>query len=391
MADIAAIQRELKARKIDGWLFYDFWHRDPIAYRLLEIPAGIAKRRWFYMIPSSGTPRKLVHKIEAGTLDALPGPKTLYAGGDELMKAMPKILGRGKTIAMQYSPMNSLPTISMVDAGTIEMVRSFGKKIVSSAELVQRFDSTWTTEQMESHFKAGKIVDRITQQAFAQAGAYVSQGKQLTEYELQQWIVEQFRANLLVSDSAPIVAVGPNAGNPHYEPQQEGSKPIREGDLLLLDIWAKSRAPRSVYYDITWMGYLGKTVPEKYAKIFGIVRDARDAAVAFVQDAVKSGRKLQGWEVDQVARGVITKAGYGKYFVHRTGHNIGEEVHGSGANMDSIEMRDERTLIPQTCFSVEPGIYMPEFGVRSEVNVFVAERQARVTGAVQTEIIPILA
>jgi len=391
MADIAAIQRELKARKIDGWLFYDFWHRDPIAYRVLDLPAGIAKRRWFYMIPASGAPRKLVHKIESTTLDTLPGQKMLYAGGDELQKALPKLLGRGKTIAMQYSPLNSLPTISMVDAGTVEQIRSFGKKIVSSAELVQKFEACWTPEQMEMHFRAGKIVDRITQQAFAQAGAYVSQGKTITEYELQQWIGEQFRANLLVSDSLPIVAVGPNAGNPHYEPMPESSSPIKEGDLLLLDIWAKSRAPRSVYYDITWMGYLGGKVPEKYAKIFDIVKNARDAAVSFVQDAVKSGRKIHGWEVDEVARGVIRKAGYEKYFVHRTGHNIGEEVHGSGANMDSIEMRDERTIIPHTCFSVEPGIYLPEFGVRSEVNVYVADRQARVTGAVQDAIIPILA
>jgi Xaa-Pro dipeptidase len=391
MADIAAIQRELKARKIDGWLFYDFWHRDPIAYRLLDLPAGIAKRRWFYMIPSSGTPRKLVHKIESTTLDTLPGTKMLYAGGDELQKALPKLLGRGKTIAMQYSPLNSLPTVSMVDAGTVEQIRSFGKKIVSSAELVQKFEACWTPEQMESHFRAGKIVDRITQQAFAQAGAYVSQGKTVTEYELQQWIGEQFRANLLVSDALPIVAVGPNAGNPHYEPMPDSSRPIKEGDLLLLDIWAKSRAPRSVYYDITWMGFLGSKVPEKYAKIFDIVKNARDAAVSFVQDAVKSGRKIQGWEVDKAARDVIRKAGYGKYFVHRTGHNIGEEVHGSGANMDSIEMRDDRTIIPHSCFSVEPGIYLPEFGVRSEVNVYVADRQARVTGAVQDAIIPILA
>jgi len=391
MADIPAIQRELKALKIDGWLFYDFWHRDPIAYRVLDLPAGIAKRRWFYMIPASGAPRKLVHKIESETLDSLPGQKMLYASGDELQKALPKLLGRGKTIAMQYSPMNSLPTISMVDAGTVELVRSFDKKIVTSAELVQKFEACWTPEQMESHLKAGKIVDRITQQAFAQAGAFVSQGKMVTEYELQQWICEQFRANLLVSDSAPIVAVGPNAGNPHYEPKPESSKPIRDGDLLLLDIWAKSRAPRSVYYDITWMGYLGSSVPQEYTKIFAIVKDARNSAVAFVQDAVKAGRKTQGWEVDRAAREVIRKAGYGDYFVHRTGHNIGEEVHGSGANMDSIEMRDERTIIPHTCFSVEPGIYLPEFGVRSEVNVYVADRQARVTGAVQDAIIPILA
>jgi Xaa-Pro aminopeptidase len=391
MADIDAIQQELKARKIDGWLFYDFWHRDPIAYRVLGLPAGLAKRRWFYLIPATGAPRKLVHKIEAEMLDTLPGEKVLYAGGAELHKALPKLLGRGKTIAMQYSPMNSLPSISMVDAGTVELIRSFGKKVVSSAELVQKFEACWTTAQMESHLQAGKLIDRIIQQAFAQAGTFVRQDKTVTEYELQQWIWEQFRANLLVADSPPIVAVGPNAGNPHYEPKAEASRPIREGDLLLLDLWAKSRAPRSVYYDVTWMGYLGSKVPEEYAKVFAIVREARDRAVSFVQDAVKAARTIHGWEVDRVAREVIRKAGYGKYFVHRTGHSIGEEVHGSGANMDNLEMRDVRTIIPNTCFSVEPGIYLPEFGVRSEVNVYVAERQARVTGAVQNEILAIMA
>jgi Xaa-Pro aminopeptidase len=278
-----------------------------------------------------------------------------------------------------------------VDAGTIELIRSFGKKIASSAELVQLFEATWTNDQLLTHLQAGRIIDRIMQQAFGQAAAYLRQGKTITEYDLQQWILEQFRANLLVSSDPPIVAVGANAGNPHYEPKAASSAPLLEGELLLLDMWGKTRAPHSVYYDITWVGFLGKAVPGKYAKVFEVVRAARDNAVKLVHDAIKAGRKVQGWQVDKAARDTIRKAGYAKFFVHRTGHSIGTEVHGHGANMDGLETKDTRPVIPHTCFSVEPGIYLPEFGMRSEVNVYVADRLARVTGAVQTEIIPVLA
>jgi len=391
MPDIKSIQDELRAGKIDGWLFSDLYHRDPIAYQVLGLPQGMAKRRWFYLIPARGEPRKLVHRIEAGALDALPGPKLLYAGHDELHKQLPKLLGTGKTVAMQYSPEAAIPVISTVDAGTVELVRSFRKKVVSSGDLVQKFAARWTPEQLQSHLASGKVIDRVMQQAFSQAGTYVRQGKALTEYDLQQWILEQFRANLVITDDAPIVAVGPNSGNPHYEPTQDVHQPIREGDLLLLDIWGRTRGTNSVYYDVTWVGFLGSQVPEKYAEIFAIVKKARDAAVNLVVEGVKAGKTIRGWEVDRAARDVIRKAGYGKYFIHRTGHNIGQEVHGIGANMDSLETHDDRAIIPHTCFSVEPGIYLPEFGVRSEVNVYVADRQARVTGAVQDEIIPILA
>ncbi len=391
MPDIKAIQDELRASKIDGWLFYDFLHRDPIAYSVLGLQGGLAKRRWFYLIPARGTPRKLVHRIESGMLDSLPGQKILYASLEEFHAGLRRVLGRGKTLAMQYSPRNAIPYVATVDAGTVELVRSFRKKVVSSADLVQKFEACWSKEQLESHREAGRHVDRITQEAFTHAGAYVRKGTKLTEYDLQQWMMEQFKASGLDTDGPPIVAVGPSSGNPHYEPLPGASRLIREGDLLLLDVWAKTRAPRSVYYDITWTGFLGGTVPPQYAKIFSIVKEARDRAVAFVQDAVKAGRAIRGWEVDRVAREVIRKAGYAKYFTHRTGHNIGQEVHGNGANIDGLEMQDERRILPHTCFSVEPGIYFPEFGIRSEVNVYVDEREARVTGAVQNEIIPILA
>ena len=392
MPDITAIQSELRAAGLDGWLFYDFHHRDPIAYRVLELSAGgMATRRWFYLVPARGTPRKLVHRIESGALDSLPGQKLVYAGQHELRRNLPRLLGRAKKLAMQYSPRNAIPYVSMVDAGTVELVRSLGRKVVSSADLVQKFEACWTAEQLQSHLEAGRVIDRITREAFAQAARRVRNNTALTEYDLQQWLLGQFRAHSIVADDAPIVAVGPHSGDPHYEPKPASSAPIRKGDLLLLDIWGKREIPGSVYYDITWMGFLGARVPEKYARIFSIVREARDRAVAFVRDAVAAGREIRGWQVDRVAREVIRKAGYARYFVHRTGHNIGQEVHGNGANMDGLETQDVRRIIPRTCFSIEPGIYLPEFGVRSEVNVYVEEGRARVTGAVQTEILALLA
>jgi Xaa-Pro aminopeptidase len=390
MLNIEAIQAALREQGIDGWLFYDILHRDPIAYRVLDLGHALAKRRWFYMIPAKGEPRKLVHRIEAATLDSLLGEKLLYAAADELEKNLKKLVGHSKKVAMQYSPKNSIPYISLVDAGTVELIRAQGCKVVSSADLVQRFEAAWSVEQLEMHRIAGRTIDSITQAAFAEAARRVSASDKSTEYDLQQWIVAQFRAHGVVSDSPPIVAVGAHSGDPHYEPMAQGSALIKRNDFLLLDIWAKTLAPNSVYYDITWVGYLGNKVPDKYAKIFAIVREARDTAVHYVQNNIIAGRAIEGWQVDGAARAVIRKAGFAKYFVHRTGHNIGQEVHGAGANMDGLETRDIRRIIPHTCFSVEPGIYLPEFGVRSEVNVYVGDDGAEVTGAVQTEILKLL-
>jgi Xaa-Pro dipeptidase len=391
MPDIAAIQKELKAGKIDGWLFYDHHHRDPIAGHILGLGNnGMATRRWFYFIPSRGEPRKLVHRIEQGALDALPGRAQAYSGWEELHRQLQKLLSGAKTIAMQYSPENNIPYIGLVDAGTVELVRKLKKKVVTSADLVQKFEAAWTPEQLKSHLEAGVVVDRIVRTAFERAAAMVREGRPLTEKELQGWILTQFEANDLTTAEPPVAAVQPNNGNPHYQPAEKGSRPIRAGDLLLLDVWAKSTRPGSVYYDVTWMGYLGARVPEAYAKIFGIVRQARDRAIEFVRESVASGKAIHGWEVDRAAREVIRKAGYAKNFVHRTGHSIGQEVHGNGANMDGLETRDDRKIVPRTCFSIEPGIYLPEFGIRSEVNVYVGERDARVTGAIQQEILPLL-
>ena len=390
MPNIPAIQQALRDAKIDAWLFYDFRHRDPIAHRILGLPMdSMATRRWFYLVPGKGEPRKLVHRIESGMLDSLPGSKLVYASQDELRKSLPRLLARTKRVAMQYSPKNAIPYVSMVDAGTVELVRSFGRKIVSSADLVQVFEACWTPDQYQSHLEAGRIIDRVREGAFLKAAQHVGSGTALSEYELQQWVLEQFQRNNLATDEPPIVAVGAHAGDPHYEPKPFGSSPIREGDLLLLDLWGKLRSSGSVYYDITWMGYLGASVPDKYARAFRVVREARDRAVSFVRESVAKGRLIEGWQVDRAAREVIRKAGFAKHFVHRTGHSIGEDVHGNGANMDSLETQDVRRIISRTCFSVEPGLYFADFGVRSEVNVYVDSDEARVTGAVQTEIIPL--
>ncbi len=392
MPDIKAIQAELRASRIDGWLFCDHHHRDSIASHILGLGEnGMATRRWFYFIPSRGEPRKLVHRIEQSALDSLAGRKQVYSGWEELHKGLGKLLAGSRKIAMQYSPENNIPSIGLVDAGTVELVQRLKKKVVTSADLVQKFEAAWRPDQLISHLQAGKTIDRIRQSAFERAAAGVRESQPITEFELQQWILEQFRANGLVTAEPPIAAVQPNNGNPHYAPTAQATRPIRAGDLLLLDMWAKLDRPASVYYDITWMGYLGQRVPDAYAKIFRIVRNARDRAIEFVGDSVPRGRAIRGWEVDNAAREVIRKAGYAKYFVHRTGHSIGQEVHGNGANMDGLETRDDRKIIPHTCFSIEPGVYLPEFGIRSEVNVYVGERDARVTGAIQQEILPLLA
>ncbi len=390
-ADIPGIQRDLRAAKLDGWLFYDFRGRDPIAQHTLDLPEGMRTRRWFYFVPAKGTPKKLVHKIEAQSLAALPGDTLYYAGQDELRKNIGKMLGRAKNVAMQYSPKNAIPYVAMVDAGTVEQVRGSGVKVVSSADLVQKYEACWSDEQLESHQSAGAAIDRIVREAFQHAAKNVREKKTITEYDLKVWILQEFENAGIWTEEGPDIAVNSNASDPHYGPTAESAAPIREGDLLLLDVWGKKKTPGSVYYDITWVGYLGAKVPEKYAKVFGIVREARDKAVDLILKNIAAGKPLQGWQVDKAARGVIEKARYGKYFFHRTGHSIGEKVHGNGANMDGLETHDVRHLIPRTCTSIEPGIYLPEFGIRSEVNVYIDEHEARVTGPVQKEILPLLA
>ncbi len=385
---LTEIQTALREEGLDGWLFFDHHQRDPLAYRVLQFtPGSMVTRRWYYFVPASGEPRGLAHKIEAETLKDLPGAIGLYAGWQELIEGLRGILGSAKRVAMQYSPNCAVPYVAMVDAGTVELVRGMGVDVVTSANLVQLFESRWNQRQLENHLEAGRRIDKIRADAFARISSKVRGGERVTEWEMQQFILEQFRAGGLFTDHGPDVAVNANASNPHYNPTEERSAEIRRGDLVLLDMWAKLDVPDGVYYDITWVGYCDERPPAAMEKVFGIVRDARDKAIARVQAAVAAKEPLYGYQVDDAARAFIREAGYADAFFHRTGHSIGVEVHGSGANMDNLETHDERRVIPWTCFSIEPGIYLPEFGIRSEVDVFVDETSARVTGEMQDKLI----
>ncbi|MFB3815956.1 MAG: M24 family metallopeptidase [Terriglobales bacterium] len=386
--NLPLLQAALRSRQIDAWLFYDHHHRDPIAYRVLGLPESLfVTRRWFYLVPADGEPQKLVHRIEAGHLDSLPGAKRQYSSYQELADNLKAILKPYRHVAMQYSPNNMVPYIGLVDAGTIELIRSFGVDVVTSGDLVAQFEAVWTPEQIESHFAAGHIIDRITEEAFKEIGRRVRKGG-THEYEMQQWIEEALRREGLTNENEPpIVAVNANSGNPHYGPTAGHSVPIREGDFVLLDIWGKLTKPDAVYYDITWTGFVGHAPSDRMREVFQVVRDARDVGVKTVSDAVTAGRRICGWEVDAAVRGHIERCGYGQFFVHRTGHSIATAVHGNGANMDNLETKDEREILPNSCFSIEPGIYLPEFGVRSEVDVLVRPRAAEVTGKIQREIV----
>lgn len=382
------MQQALREQHLDGWLFFDHHRRDPLAYRVLGLEPGAGPtRRWYYLVPAEGDPRKLVHRIEASVLDGLPGAKTVYSSWSGLMDGLTRLLGGSRRLAMQYSPKCAIPSISMVDAGTIELVRGLGAEVVSSADLIQYFEARWDEEKLSSHMEAGRRVDAIRREAFQLAGERIRLGAGITEWEVKHFILAQFAARGLVTDHGPIVAVNENAANPHYEPAEQGSRSIQRGDLLLIDMWAKLDKPRSVFYDITWTGFCGPQPPPEIESVFQVVREARDRAVQRVQSAVERGEPLHGFEVDDAARNHIKAQGFGEHFVHRTGHSIGEEVHGAGANMDNLETHDERLIIPWTCFSIEPGIYLEKFGIRSEVNVFVGDSRATVTGEIQEELV----
>ncbi len=385
--DLSAIQSALQERNIDAWLFYDHHYRDPIGYRILGLPEHMhVTRRWYYVVPAKGEPRKLVHRIEAGHLDPLPGEKLMYSSWQEQHENLKSLVAPYKTIAMQYSPNNSIPYIGLVDAGTVELLRSFGKEIVSSGDLVSRFEATLTPEQIESHLAAGRAIDSITESAFKEIGRRVNNGG-TNEYDIQKFILEAYSRENLITDNPPIVGVNANSGNPHYGTSKDGASPIKKGDFVLLDIWAKQNKPNAVFYDITWTGVVGTKPTGRQQEIFNIVRTARDAGFARVQTAMDTGTKIAGWQVDEATRDSIKRAGYEKYFVHRTGHSIGVDIHANGANMDNLETKDEREIIPNTLFSVEPGLYFPEFGVRSEFDVLVRNGKAEVTGRIQKELV----
>jgi Xaa-Pro dipeptidase len=386
--NLAEIQAALREEGLDGWLFFDHHRRDPLAYRVLKFtPNSIVSRRWYYFVPAHGEPVGLVHKIEAQTLSELPGVMSTYAGWNEMVEGIRTLVGSAKRIAMQYSPNCAVPYVAMVDAGTIELIRSLGVEIATSANLVQYFEARWTKEQFEGHLEAGGRVDRVRREAFERIGEKLRASEHVTEWDIQQFIRSRFSEEGLFTDHGPDVAVNANASNPHYEPKQHSSSIIKKGDVVLIDMWAKLDQTDAVYYDITWMGFCGQEPPATMERVFHTVRDARDSAIQCAQTAVAAKRELCGYEVDDAARNVIREQGFAEYFFHRTGHSIGTEVHGTGANMDNLETHDERKVIPGTCFSVEPGIYLPEFGVRSEVNVYVDETSARVTGEKQESIV----
>ncbi|MGZ8381969.1 MAG: M24 family metallopeptidase [Nitrospira sp.] len=391
---IVAIQDALgDMGSVDGWLFYDFRGSDPLAYRVLLLdPTQHVTRRWYYWIPSSGEPVKLLHRIEPHVLDELPGQVQQYVSWEQQRLLLASLLRGRRRIAMQYSPFNAVPYLSRVDAGTVELIRSFGLEVVTSADLVQQFEAVWTDAQLESHRYAVTALRNIVDEAFAHVASCVTNERRLSEYDLQQFILSRIRDAGMTTSSAPIAAVDAHSADPHYGPTELSPSLITRDNLVLIDLWAKQTAPGSVYGDITWTGYTGTDVPAKQRMIFEHVRGGRDAALSFVENQVAIGRFPCGWEVDDVCRTTIRTAGYGDFFIHRTGHSIGEEVHGNGANIDNLETQDSRRLLPRTCFSIEPGIYLPgEFGIRSELDVYISDREAVVHGLpLQTQIVSLL-
>jgi len=382
--NLEKIQEEIRKQSLDGWLFFDHHLRDPLAYRVLGIAVSKGPtRRWYYMIPAQGEPKGMVHRIERDQLAGVPGEKILYSSWPEQAAALRSLTAGMKRVAMQYSPLCAIPYVANVDAGTIELVRSTGVEVVSSAELIQIFEARWTAEQLATHLEAGRRVDKVRAAAFEVIRERTRNGLAVQEVEIKDFVRSEFAHAGLITDSGPIVGCNANASNPHYEPSAEVTSPIQSGDWVLLDMWAKLEQPGAVYYDITWTAFCGDNPTDEMRKVFEIVKCGRDAAITKVQSTIAAKRDLRGFEVDDACRSVIDESGYGEYFTHRTGHSIGVEVHGNSANMDNFETHDERRVMPWTCFSVEPGIYLPHFGVRSEINMFVGDDEARVTGQIQ--------
>jgi len=387
---VEEIQTQLRAAEVDGWLLFDHHGRDPIAYRVLDWkqPESVS-RRWYYWVPAAGEPVGLASRIEPRVLSELPGRVELYSSWTEQRNQLEKVLKGAERVAMQYSPDCMIPYVSLVDGGTIDLVRGLGKEIVSSSALVQHFEARWTDAQFEMHLEAGRRVDGILDEAFELIGAQIRSAGEISEYEVAKFIRTRFKDRGLAPATGPTVAVNRNSGDPHYHPVRQHCASIAAGDFVLIDLWGKLTEPDAVYYDITWTGHCGGTPPDKIQQVFEAVTGARDHAVAFIDEAVRAGRTVRGFEADDAARSFLQEAGWGDQFVHRLGHSIGLEIHGNGANLDNFETHDDRPLAAQTCFSVEPGVYLPEFGVRSEINCWVDADGARATGRVQQEIVRI--
>jgi len=391
--DIAAVQAALKADGLDGWLLYDFRGLNSIALDVTGVArqgGHLATRRWYYLIPASGEPRGLVHAIEKNSLAHLPGSTTRYAGRTQLEDALRVLLTGVRRVAMEYSPGCAIPYISRVDAGTIELVRQAGAEVVSSGDLVQRFSTIWDADTIATHRQASDALYRVKDQAFAAVARRLRDGVTTTEYDIQQLMAGWFRDEGLVTDSDPNVSAAENSGNPHYLPTASAHRAIRPEEIVLLDLWGKLERPGAVFADITWVGYTGRRVPERYGQAFTAIAAGRDAAVSLVQQTLRAGRELRGFEVDRAASSVLRDAGYGDRILHRTGHSLGTSVHGNGVNIDDYETHDDRRLLPGTGFTIEPGVYFDDFGVRTEINMIVAPHDAAVTGPLQTEILPLV-
>ena len=391
--DVEAIQAVLREDDLDGWLLYDFHGSNPIACAVAHIDSTtkLTTRRWYYLIPAEGEPRALMHAIESTSLTHLPGLHKLYADHQQLQSELEHLLSGCRTLAMEYSPNGAIPYISRVDAGTVDSIRGLGVEVVSSGDLVQRFEAVWDEASLDTHRAASTRLYRIKDRAFAMIRERLDSGGPLNEYEVQQAMVKWFDEEQLVTDSPPVVASQESSGNPHYLPTAQHSRPIEPGNIVLLDLWGKTDTPGAVYADITWMGYAGADIPTEYARTFDVACAARDAAIALVREACSAAQALRGWQVDRAARGVIEASGRAKYFIHRTGHSLGESVHGNGVHMDDYETHDDRRLLPGTGFTIEPGIYYDSYGVRTEINMYVGQHDAQVTGPVQEELVPLAA
>jgi Xaa-Pro aminopeptidase len=370
---IAEAQKYIQEIGADGWLLYDFHKNNELAHQFLEIPRGqMTTRRFFYWIPAKGQPIKIVHAIESSVLDKWPGDKRIFLSWQSLEREVGEVLKGARLIAMEYSPKNAIPYISRVDGGTIDLVRSLGVEVVSSGGFLPHFTAVLTEKQAESHRRAGRALDQIVNGAWDWIAAHLREGKEITEYSVQQKIVSDFARVGLMSDSPPIVAVNAHSADPHYEPREKGSSPIRKGDFILIDLWGKELQEGAVFGDITRVGIAASHPSPKQEEVFRIVRRAQRGATELVRARFAAKERIEGWEVDDAARKVIEQAGYGAYFIHRTGHSIEVNLHGSGAHMDNLEMHDERPILRGTCFSIEPGIYLPgEFGVRLEYDLHV--------------------
>ena len=391
--DVGAIQAALTADGLDGWLLYDFRGLNPIAADVTAVGqqgGHLATRRWYYLIPATGEPRGLVHKIEKSSLAHLPGSTERYAGRDQLEAGLRTLLTGMRRVAMEYSPGCAIPYVARVDAGTVELVRQSGAEVVSSGDLIQRFSAVWNEDAIHTHRQASEALYRVKDRAFDAVARRVRDGIATTEYDIQQLMAGWFRDEGLISDSDPNVSAAGNSGNPHYLPTATAHRAIGKDEIVLLDLWGTLDRPGAVYADITWIGYTGTRVPERVAKAFRAICGARDAGVRLVQDAARAGRELRGFQVDRAASAVLRDAGYADYILHRTGHSLGETVHGNGVNMDDYETHDDRRLLAGTGFTIEPGVYFDDFGVRTEINMVVASRDAAVTGPLQTEILALV-